>query len=345
MRDSYRAAFKDLLKTSTLPRNVKVTISGAYPSQETAQRILESVVFFIRLFGTQLDLSGLESVTIADDYHETLAKLDRGIKALSPIPTNDAFGTGYAMAVPVLRDGTVKTSIVLRSELAWALDDPDHEMYSRAMHLLAHESAHAHDNEVLRRTLPEFAKPTGKDSKDEYLLSTAHTCWMEYIASRLSAQWGIRTYCGEIEPRLCEMLSAAKEKADESIHGYRFHRNQKLAEGEIRNIFGKILIRSSYLVGHVHGLGKSVAEMAPQYCKLINEKAWFSPIFEQYESNLREMHSTYGKWTSIDAFGPLATTCEATLNAGGLRYVKQPNKGYAITFGFSADGGREQEIL
>ncbi len=327
MRDSYRAAFKDLLKRSTLPQNVKVTISGAYPSQETARRILETVVFFMRMYGTQLDLSGLDSIAIADDYHETLAKLDRGFKAPALVPSNDAFGTDFARAIPVVRDGLVKTSIVLRSELAWALDDPDHEMYSRAMHLLAHEAAHAHDNEVLRRTLPEFGKPSGKDSSDEYLLSTAHICWKEYITSRLSAQWGIRTYCGELEPRLCDMLSSAKEKADESRHGYRFHQNQKLVEGEIRNIFGKILIRSSYLVGHVHGLGKTVMEMAPQYCKLINEQTWFSPIFQRYESTLREMHSTYGSWTCEEVFSPLVGTCQDLLNAGGMRYVREASGG------------------
>ncbi|WP_109485375.1 hypothetical protein [Occallatibacter savannae] len=321
MRDSYRAAFKDQLKKSTLPQNVKVTISGAYPSQETAQRILETVVFFMRLYGTQLDLSGLDSIAIADDYHETLAKLDRGFKAPALVPSNDAFGTGYAMAVPVLRDGAVKTCIVLRSELGWALDDPDHEMHSRGMHILAHEAAHAHDNEVLRRTVPGFVTRSGNNSKDEFLLATAHTCWMEYIASRLSAQWSIRTYCGELEPRLCDMLSSAKEKAEDSIHGYRFHRNQKLAEGDIQNIFGKILIRSAYLVGHVHGLGKTVIDMAPHYCKLINEQTWFSPIFERYESNLREMHSTYGSWTSVDVFSPLVGTCEDLLSAGGMRYV------------------------
>jgi len=333
MRDSYRAAFKDLLKSSTLPQNVKVAISGSYPSRETAQRILESVVFFMRLYGTQLDLSGLDSVTIADDYHENLAKIDRGFQAQSP--TCDAFGTDYARAVPVARDGVVKTYIVLKSELAWALDDPDHEMYSRAMHLLAHESAHAHDNEVQRRTLPDIGSPTGKGSKDEYPFSTARTCWMEYIASRLSAQWGIRTYCGELEPHLCEMLSSAKEKAEESIHGYRFHGNQKLAEGEIRNAFGKILVRSAYLVGHAHGLGKTVAEMAPQFSKLINEKAWFSPIFERYESSLREMHSTYGSWTGVEVFSPIVGTCEALLGVGGLQYIRQSNGDYAIKLGLS----------
>jgi hypothetical protein len=109
-----------------------------------------------------------------------------------------------------------------------------------------------------------------------------------------------------------------------------------LAEGEIRNIFGKILIRSSYLVGHVHGLGKTVAEMAPQYDKLINEKEWFSPIFELHHSNLREMHSTYGKSTSMDVFGRLATICEATLNSGGLHYVKQSDGESLVKFQFTS---------
>jgi len=335
--NSLRAAGLDsLLKQSTLPQNVKAAITGAFPSRESAERIMGNVVFLIRLLGAELELGGVESITIADEYHQAIASVDRGFKPPALTATNDPFGAAHAVAIPVLREGALKTCIVLRSDMAWALDDSNHELYSRSLHLLAHESAHAHDNEVRRRSFPEIGTRSRRDWKEENLYKIADKCWVEYIASRLSARWGIRTYCTELEQPLCETLSMAMERAVESIHGYRFHRNATLVEDEIRNSFGKILVRSSYLVGHVHGLGRTVSEMASQYHKLIQETAWFLPIFERYETNLKEMYGSFGGWSGREVFSLLIDTCEALLNAGGMQYIKQSTGDYSMKLGFGS---------
>src|ERR1035438_9556181 len=136
-----------MLEKSTLSSQLDAAVDGSYPSEEEARKVGETVLFFLKVFGAFLQLDGLEVVTVADDYNAALAKIERGFETNAPLtPTNDEFGTGTAMAVPVLRNGAIKTHIVMYSGLARALTLPDHELYPLSVHLLAHETAHAHDH-------------------------------------------------------------------------------------------------------------------------------------------------------------------------------------------------------
>jgi hypothetical protein len=70
---------------------------------------------------------------------------------------------------------------------------------------------------------------------------------------------------------------------------------------------------------------------------MVTETPWFKPIFERYESNLKEMKATYGHWIGLQVFTPLMETCEAMLNAGGMTYVKQADGNYFIGLDYPKD--------
>ncbi len=46
------------------------------------------------------------------------------------------------MTPAVMRDGQIKSHIVFDASLLLALEDENHEFYSRAFHMVAHECAH-----------------------------------------------------------------------------------------------------------------------------------------------------------------------------------------------------------
>lgn len=336
--DFDKAEITSLLEKSTLCSRIDVAVDGNYPSEEDARKVGETVLFFLKVFGAFLQLDGLEVVNVADDYNAALAKVERGFATNAALtPTNDQFGAGFAMAVPVVRNGAVKTNIVMHSVLAKPLLDPDNEWYSFAVHTLAHETAHAHDHEIMARTLPGLLGTQIWDFREGNLFKLAHGCWSEYIASQLSARWGTETYISEFEPSLCDMLSTVRDRGTGCIYGHSQHGNIVDTEAEMRDIYGTILVRSSYVVGHIHGIESAVDKEVPRFYSLMNETPWFKPIFERYESNLRAMNDTYGSWAGIEVFNPLIETCEALLSAGGMTYVKLPDGGYYVGLNYPKD--------
>ena len=225
------------------------------------------------------------------------------------------------MAVPVIRDGTLKTHIVLYSGLARALLSPEGEMYGEAVHTLAHEASHAHDHLMEARAFPGLYGTSLSDYRDGRLFNLAHMCWNEYIACHLSARWGTEAYCKNYSDMLCSMLSTARERGNACIARFSGPGDIMRTEGELIGVYGTLLIRTSYLVGHVHGLGAAVAEKAPEFHSLVNQTQWFKPIYEQYEENVRALHQGYAdSWHDILVFEPLKLTFEALLNAGGMFY-------------------------
>jgi hypothetical protein len=147
--EDLKAEIAALFEKSTLPATVDFSVDGRFDSAEQARGLGEKVVGFFRLFGAFLNLQGLEAVTIADDYNE------QGFKnAPALAPTEDGFGSGAAMAVPVLRKGMLKTRIVLHSNLLRVLGSDEEWARSIAIHTMAHEAGHAHDHEIESRNLP-----------------------------------------------------------------------------------------------------------------------------------------------------------------------------------------------
>lgn len=326
-----RAAVEKLLAKSTLPKDIRIVVNGGFQSEDEAKEVWQTALFFFRMFGGLLSLEGLEAVTIADDYAGALAQVDRGFKTERTLSaTNDDFGNGLAMAVPVLRDGQLKTHIVIHSNFLRVLVLPENEMRGTAIHTLAHEAAHAHDHLIESRNFPSLYGTFIPDYKEGRLFNLAHMCWNEYIACRLSWSWGTDTYCKEYSDMLCSMLSTARERGNTALDLYGEHRDIMKAEGELVDAYAALLTRASYLVGHVHGLGRTVEESAPEFYQLVNETPWFRPDFEQYEANMKVLYDNYGKWPGIEVFEPLKLTFETVLNAGGMFYYRAPDGTWMI---------------
>ena len=92
-------------------------------AQEYAD-ILQSV---IGPLSSDLPLQGLDGITIAADYADGLAKLDRGYPDLPPVQSTALdYGKGAAMPVEVIRDGQRKEHLVFAAGIAggWVSDDP-----------------------------------------------------------------------------------------------------------------------------------------------------------------------------------------------------------------------------
>lgn len=84
-----------------------------------------------------IPLHGLDGVTIAADYGDALEKLDRGDPDLPPVESGALdYGIGVAKPVTVLRDGNLKSHLVLSAGIADAWTSNDADLRASGLHLL-----------------------------------------------------------------------------------------------------------------------------------------------------------------------------------------------------------------
>jgi hypothetical protein len=315
--ENEKVDFEALLAGSTVKDDLRIVVTGSFESEASAQQLRSMVFGFMKLFGSVFNLAALDRVTVADDYNSALANIERGFPGMkAPTPTSDQFGSGFAMSLPVLREGLPKSHIVFDSRLVRPLVDPTDPLYGLAVHTLCHETAHAYDHLLQNKAFPGLYGTRLSDLRDAVLTELALSAWDEYVASRLSAPWGTDDYCQGYEETLCAMYESAVS----------------VTMSELSSIFGGLFTRASYLVGHLDGIDKELRVESPHLAKLIDETTWLRLLWGEYLAILRGMFEAHGDWTGIEVLQPLKGLFERLLGGGGMGFVKLPTGGYFVEF-------------
>ena len=276
-------SLKELLARSTLADSIRINFDGQIASENDARALCETTFAILKMGGSYLDLQGLDGVSIADDYLAALHGVERGFgERLAPTPTSDGFGIGLAMTLPVQRSGTMKSHIVLDSRLGRPLIDPDGAGYDFAVHTLMHEAAHAHDLQIQYRCVPGFYGSPIKSFCERTLVELTLGAWDEYIASRLSAPWGTPKYVPSFEVELIVMLASVRQRGNGAVTEYNEHHEIVTTATKMVSIYGSLLVRASYILGHADGIGTDLAVQAPRWSQLVESTPWFSPYWTQY---------------------------------------------------------------
>jgi hypothetical protein len=323
----------EILEKTTIRDDLPISVSGRFESEEAARDLGNNVLAIAKLFGSVFDLGALDGITIADDYKEALTGVERGYPGmLAPVATNDEFGTGQAMAVPVLRNGEHRSHVVINAMLVRPLVDPENPLYQFAVHTLCHEFAHVYDHMLRAKALPGLYGSQITDLRESTLLRLSMAAWDEYAASRLSAPWGTPEYCSEFEEGLLPMLDTMVARAEAAKEGFATHRDIGKTMADLTDIFGTFLIRAAYLVGHVDGIEGVLENEAPALTNKLSETNWLLVLWSRYLEVLREMFSKLESWEGIEAYGPLNQVFEVLLHHGGLQLSKLPTGGYYAKF-------------
>jgi hypothetical protein len=313
-------------------RNIGTTMRG-FGSEQEAHEIGSIVLGFLSEFGRFLDLERLDTVTIAFDYDVALAEVERGFGTQRTLAkTKDEFAVGIAMTPTVMRNGQPYSQMVINAGLVYclkeSLDSPDAKL---AIHILAHEAAHAHDLLQQDRAFPGLYGTAIPDYRKGILFSMAHGCWEEYIASRLSAGFGdMPERMTHFESTFSSALKSARKRGNSAILAYRTHARINDLVAELVAIYGKVLLYGAYLVGHLDGLQQTVEQSAAEAHRVVGKTAYFQSIFDLFQSELRKMYESYGRWSSVDVFTGLEGTAEDLLNAAGIAFQRQPNGMYWV---------------
>ena len=322
-----------LARSTTLP-DVTITLIE-FASEELANQLAGILRAHLSIFGRILDLSGLAQVYVSYDYRSTLATLERGFETNRPLsPTEDEVAVGIAMAPAVVREGKVKSVIVLSAphfaSLLPSQEVPENgskldQLRDLVVHTLGHECGHVHDRELQARCFPEVLLKQSWSPAQDALVGTAFACWEEYIASRLSAPWGNEHTAPGFEDAFCSRLENAWSTMVRSIRLYRMHGDVPRVLAEVASQIRMVAMYGSYLVGHLAGLDQALETAAPNASALLKANQPFERFMKRLEKECDSLYSTHGSWADTKVFDTLTEAVHDLYKEVGLTFRETEN--------------------
>lgn len=302
----------------TAPEHFVLHMLG-FDTEEHASQLANLIGTYVRELSRYINLAGLDGITIASDYNRALLELDRGyVTSHRLTPSEEEFAVGVAMTPSVIRDGKLKSHIVMGAGIALTLEDPNGENFNMAFHTLAHECAHVEITEVFNTIFPGILLQKVVDNlHDAFRWQVILACWDEYAATRLSAPYG-ENPTKPYEETFIRVLNLTREKANDLIKAYRLHGDVKRVMAEVYGAYGELLKFAAYHLGNLTGRGLSPSDMPATTSALSGH--WFKPHFERLEQVCRAIADDYGKWTNLDRFEALGDLADTVIAEGGMTF-------------------------
>lgn len=258
----------------------------------------------------------MDGITFSGNYAASLRDLDRRFPASVPLqPTKEEYGVGIAMAPLVMRDGIVKTHIVMEGWLGHSLISEDEETWRLALHTVVVQLAHAASAQILDESLPGVLLKRFDDRYDSFLYGAIHSAWTGYFSARASA-----VFCPEGGRPQEELLLAVLKRAQDDIPtarlAYRY-------DGDLDKLLAIAMPRiedvlkfSGTVLGHSDGLEQSILDNPTVAAAL--EEAGLRDWVLLFDSELSRLWDRRRRWTSFDEFLELNRHVERLMWQYGL---------------------------
>jgi len=285
-----------------------------------AQQLAETAWVFTRELSRYIDLSNLDGVTLGGDYPKALAELDRGYASTIVLAPSNDIAIGIAMTPSVIRDGVLKSHIVLNAGLVTGLLDPEHELFRFTFHTLAHECAHVEVTSAFERCFPQvLLRSKRADLQEQCRWDVILACWDEYAACRISAGFGEEPTKG-YEQTFIEALGTTRETANTAIRAYRLHGEHSRIACEVYAEYGRLMKYTAYLLGDLDARGVDLADRPLSAAAL--EGHFFEPYLQRLGEALRALFESFGCWTDETLFAALGDIIDDLAHDGGVTMTK-----------------------
>lgn len=305
----------------TVPDNYCMSFRGF--DNEGAQQLSEALGFFVRELSRQIDLSHLDGVTVAHDYAQALLDLDRGCQTSRSLTPSREMAVGVAMTPAVMRNGKIRSHIVLDAKNILPLSAPESEGFGLALHLLAHECAHVEAKHRFDSCFPGvILQKRFEDAHDSVRWQVIDACWDEYIVTHIVAPIGEDPTEG-YEKTFLVALKETRSKANNFIKAFRDHGDVVQVVGEVYGAYGELMRYASYLLGTMAGKQLTLSDLPKAAAAL--DGHWFSPYFEKLGKVLSAIAADYGKWTDMSTFEALGDLADEIVSGGGVTLSYRAN--------------------
>lgn len=321
-------------RPTTAPESFNIC-ARAFDSKERAERLASIIGACVRELGKQFDLSRLDGVTVAYDYAQALLDLNRGYETTYRLTASNTHVVGIAMTPSVIRDGTLKSHVVLNAAYVAALEDFEHEHFGAALHTIAHECAHVEVTHKLDAAFPGFLLRTQHaDARIGYRWQIILACWDEYAATMLSAGFGTEPTEG-YEDTFLKSLRETRQRVNDHIKAYRIHGSVDQVLGEVYAGYGDMMKFGAYHLGNLRGLGRLWSEM-PRTVEALKGH-WFAPYFTRLDDALIAISNEYGKWTDKAGFEVVGDIADELLAEGGIHFKRRRDGHLYIDIPFTVE--------
>jgi hypothetical protein len=311
------------LPPQTAPESIGVSLRG-FADVASAERFGNVIAETVRYISRTVNLERLDGITVAFDYDEALAQLDRGYPASKPLTrTGTDQIVGVAMAAAVLRNAIVKSHIVVHAPFVLGLEEEGTEGFWLALYLVAHECGHVADLKHRDQIFPgTILQRQLTDAEDQLLEPISSSLWEEYAACRLSAIFGERQK--EVyEQSFVSVLAVGRDQANAAIRAYRTHANITQVLEEAGGPLCQPLRLAAYLLGHLDGLGIDLDSVPMARDQLA--ASTYAVFVQRLHDALRDLWSRREAWTSYAEFDVLKSIGRDLLAHGGLVLRRLPD--------------------
>lgn len=290
----------------TAPEGFPICIRS-YGDEAESTRLGQMVGAFISHISRTMNLAGLDGVTIAGDYNQALADLDRGYASTIVLTPSEGDVIGVAMSPSVIRDEALKSHLVFNAGLVSAVLDEDSELHRLAIHMIAHECAHVEITHAFETCFPGILLRTKHGNALRNLRwDIILACWDEYAATRRSALYGDDPTSG-YEDTFLAALDYTEERANAAIRSYRWHGDVDRVSREVAHAYGQLMKFAAYHLGNMAGQNLADENLPRTWDAL--EGHWFMPFWQALRVACETLWNDFGLWkdqASFEAIGDIA---------------------------------------
>jgi len=283
----------------SLPEDLTISLRQ-FESEEFAKNFGETCIYILSELSKRFNLSNLDGVTIAYDYSSEVAAIDRGSNGFGELKPSTGDVEGIAMAPAVMRDGKIKSHLILNANYLVPMLDFNGKHVEKGINVIAHECAHVESNHAFYDCFPEYSYGKIIHSVTEYLrILAGQASWDEYFATKLSAT------IGDSDPKAFqETFLRVLDTSEKSIYSvlidYQHHHDVTKGIEEVGNAVIELMKFASYMIGDCIGRKENPSEI-PNVKAALN-KSWFSPYFFELVNSLNALDEDYPNWPSFEPF-------------------------------------------
>lgn len=312
-----------LPKNLTIPSNLQFS-ARAFADEEHARQSINKLHSVFSVISQHIDLTNLDGVTVAFDYDNALAELDRGYETNFKLSATKGVAVGVAMAPSVIRNGKIKTHLVLDANYALSiLEEPGQETdyFGQSLHLLFHECGHVEVTAAFDECFPGYLlQKKHSNILDNMRWQVILATWDEYAVCRIAGAIGHDPINGYLET-LVKVLESTRNECFELIKAYRTHEDVGQVVTETYGKLGDLLKYSSYYLGAAAAQENPVTH--PATLAAVSEFSWFSPFYDRIMEIHGKLWKQFGKWKNQTDFEALGDVLEEMAESIGIEASRQ----------------------
>jgi hypothetical protein len=312
-------------RPSTRPQNIPMSFQGF--EQDVAEASASTIGWLLHELGKTIDISTLDGMTIAFDYDDALATLERGYETIRTLTKTTEFGTGVAMTPAVLRDGLVKSHIVVNAAVVLMLKDEDRENVNLAIHTIAHECAHVEITASFDKCFPgETLQKFHSTVMESWRWDVIKACWEEYAACKIASDIGHDPLPG-YEETFVLAHSQTDERVKQLVRCFEGGGADPLV-GPIFGAYGTMMKFACYMMGAMGAAGRTLADCEAARTALNGH--WFAPYFERLNEACEQLYDNFGSWVDKSGFEEIGNIVEEIVTERVMKIWHHADGTYTI---------------